>query len=146
MSRLTSENGTLKFTEQNIVTLHCEKVGLGSSLFYDGKPIDKLAEYENTGLQPQEVEQLKQQQLAEKDELLKNAVVPKFKYNDRVFYNNLGRIENDFITNILIDRSGRLGYVLNNDNKTYYYDTQVFITREEAEAKLMESRRDRIRK
>lgn len=59
MNRLTNKNATLNYSEENAISLKSEKVGFKRLNFYTGNPIEKLAEYENTGLEPSEIEKLK---------------------------------------------------------------------------------------
>lgn len=54
--RLTEKDKTLIYKEENTISLRSEK---NKKSYYYGKPIDKLAEYEDTGLSPKEVEDLK---------------------------------------------------------------------------------------
>lgn len=87
-----------------------------------------------------DIKQLKQQ-LAEKDELLKNAVVPKFKVGDEVWLiEENGLTDKKELMNCKIQRHSIEYKVDGIFSRTWYYDDSLFATKEEAQKKLEELR------
>ena len=89
----------------------------------------------------EENKQLKQQ-LAEKDELLRNAIVPKFRLGDEVFCLYENELFLGEVIRININKDFTMFGVEDINDNMHFFTDKIFATRQEAEARLNELKGD----